>query len=30
MEIADEFEGVDLGDRRLNERAVRVIETLSR
>ncbi len=30
MEIADEFEGIDLGDRRLNERAVRVIETLSR
>ncbi len=30
MEISDEFEGIDFGDRRLNERAARVIETLSR
>lgn len=30
MEIADELAGVDLGDRRLNERAVTLIETLSR
>lgn len=30
MEIADEWAGMDLGDRRLNERAVALIEALSR
>lgn len=30
MEIGDELWGIDLGDRRLNERAVKLLETLSR
>ena len=30
MDLADEFAGMDLGDRRLNQRAVTLIETLSR
>ncbi len=30
MDIADEFAGIDLGDRRLDERAVELIESLSR
>lgn len=30
MDIADELAGIDLGDRRLNERAVKLIEVLSR
>ena len=30
MDISSEFAGMDWGDRRLNERVIKLIETLSR
>lgn len=30
MEVGDELWGIDLGDRRLDERALKLLETLSR